>query len=64
MERVPNNINLGTQTNARGIDTNKLETFYAVLDRIRDLGFKGFKRKQPASGALFYWVGVRVHQHL
>jgi hypothetical protein len=43
MERVPNNINLGTQTNARGIDTNKLETFYAVLDRIRDLGFKGFE---------------------
>ena len=43
MERVPNKIKLGTQTNAWAIDTSKIETLYAVLDRIRDLGFKGFE---------------------
>lgn len=40
---VPNRIQLGTQTNAWTIDPNPIETFYSVLDRIRDLGFKGFE---------------------
>ena len=45
MQRVPNNIKLGTQTNAWGIDTNDIQTFYTVLDQIRDHGLEGVETR-------------------
>lgn len=40
---VPETIRIGAQTNAWAIDPNKIDTFYVVLGRIRELGFTGFE---------------------